>query len=188
VTDVENIIGFNYRMTELEAAVSVGQFKRLDSLTSHRVKLAEYLTHKLSKFEGLVLPKIAQGCTHVFFTYPIKFDEKKVGVTREVFVKALNAEGVPFGAGYVRPIYQEPAYQRKIGYGKKGCPFTCGFYKGRPDYKKGLCPVTERMYEKELILTRVCRDPHRESDIDDVVKAFEKIFAQLPQLRNSQLQ
>lgn len=181
--DIDNIIGYNYRMTELEAAVSIGQFKRLDFLNKHRIELAGYLTKKLSDIKGLVLPKIEKNCKHVFFVYPIRFQEKIIGVSRDAFVKALNAEGIPFGAGYVKPIYLDPIYQRKTGYGNKGCPFTCSFYDGKVDYRKGLCPVTERMREKELMVTGVCRYPHTKRDIDDVVKAFKKVLKNLKQIK-----
>lgn len=181
--DVTNIIGYNYRMTELEAAVGVGQFKRLDFLTDHRIKLAEYLSRRLKGFPGIILPKREKGCKHVYFTYPIRFDEAKVGIPRNIFTKALIAEGIPFGAGYVRPIYLEPSYQNMLAHGKNGCPFICSYYKGRVSYRKGLCPVTERMHEKELMMTAVCRYPHKNKDIDDVALAFEKVYENKEELR-----
>ena len=174
--EIDNIVGFNYRMTELEAAVSIGQFKRLEYLTSHRIELAEYLTEKLKKFYGLILPKKENQSKNVYFYYPVRFKEEIVGIPRDIFVKALNAEGIPFGAGYVRPIYLEPLYQKRIAYGKKGCPFTCSFYERTVDYSRGICPVAERMHEKELIFTSVCRYPHSKEDMDDVARAFEKVF------------
>lgn len=174
--DVSNIVGFNYRMTELEAAVSVGQFKRLDYLNDYRIDLARYLTDKLSKFEGLILPKEDRGNKHVYFIYSIRFKEDVVGISRNSFVKALLAEGIPFAGGYVKPIYLEPLYQKKIAYGKQGYPFTCDLYKGEVNYTKGLCPVAERMYEKELMLSGVCKYPHTKEDMDDVVNAFQKIL------------
>ena len=135
--EIGDMIGYNYRMTELEAAVSIGQFKRLDFLNKHRIELAEYLTRKLSKFKGLILPKKEKYCKNVFFTYPIRFQEKIVGISGSIFVKALNAEGIPFGAGYVRPIYLEPMYQKKIGHGNKGCPLPAIIIKAKPITKKG---------------------------------------------------
>ncbi|MCK5451447.1 MAG: DegT/DnrJ/EryC1/StrS family aminotransferase [Candidatus Omnitrophica bacterium] len=181
--DISNMIGFNYRMTELEAAVAVGQFRRLDELNDYRIGLAKYLTDKLSKFDGLILPEEKEYAKHVYFVYPIKIDEKTVGCSRDSFAKALNAEGIPFGEGYVRPIYLEPMYQKKIAYGKSGWPFTGGVYEGEVDYSKGICPVTERMYEKELLLTGVCKYPHTKKDIDFVADAFEKIFDNIEDLK-----
>lgn len=181
VDDIGGIIGYNYRMTELEAAVSVGQFKRLDDLNAHRIELAEYLTEKLSSFEGLTLPDSDARDKHVYFVYPLKFDEKKIGVSRDAFVKALLAEGIPFGGGYVRPIYLEPMYQKKIAFGRDGWPFSSV---DKISYDKGICPVCEKMHFNELMLTGVCRHPHTKEDIDDVASAFEKIFENLDELKN----
>lgn len=185
INGINGIVGYNYRMIEIEAAVSIGQFKQLDFLNKHRIKLAEYLTEKLSKFKGLILPEKKSSDKHVYFVYPIRFRQEIVGVSRDLFVKALNAEGIPFGAGYVKPLYLEPIYQRKIAYGEQGCPFTCGLYRGEVDYSKGICPVTERMYEKELMLTGVCKYPHTKEDMDDVVNAFQKIFDNKHELMSS---
>jgi len=183
IEDIYNVVGFNYRMTELEAAVSIGQFKQLDFLNSHRIGLANHLTERLSGFKGLSLPAAKDSNKHVYFVYPIRFRAGEVGISREIFVHALNAEGIPFGAGYVRPLYLEPIYQKKIAYGKKGCPFTCSFYGGKVDYRRGLCPVAERMHEKELISTSVCRYPHSKKDIDDVADAFEKLYDNIEDLK-----
>lgn len=183
VKQVDNIVGYNYRMTELEAAVSVGQFRRLDQLNDYRIDLARYLAFSLKSFPGLIMPIEEKGCKHVYFTFPVRWLEQKTGITRDVAVKALQAEGIPVGAGYVRPIYLEPAYRRKIAHGNKGCPFSCSYYKGRVSYVKGCCPVTERMHEKELLVTPICRYPHTKKDINDLVSAFEKIYENMAELR-----
>jgi dTDP-4-amino-4,6-dideoxygalactose transaminase len=183
VEDVSNIIGYNYRMTELEAAVAVGQFKRLDELTDYRLELVDYLKNKLLNFEGLSLPVQKKDNKHVYFVFPIKFDQSKVGVSRDLFVKALLAEGIPFGAGYVRPIYWEPMYQKKIAYGKSGFPFKYKINGKEIDYSKGICPSTELLYSEKLMITGVCKYPHEKKDIDDVYIAFEKIYNNINELR-----
>src|SRR3989338_671357 len=106
-------LGWNYRMTELEASVGISQFRKLDKLTAHRVKLAGYLGKKLAAAEGLTMPVTRQGCTHVYFVYPVRYDRQKTGIPSRLFVKALGAEGVTFGAGYVRPIYLDSIYQNR---------------------------------------------------------------------------
>ncbi len=183
--DIVNTLGWNYRMTELEAAVGIGQFGRLNFLTDYRIELVNRLTDRLKShaFPGITLPYVRPENKHVYFTYAMRFNAALVGVRRETFVKAVNAEGIPLGQGYVEPIYLEPLYQKKIVYGDKGCPFTCGFYKGKPDYSKGLCPVTERLYEKEMLVTALCRYPVKKRDIDDIVRAFKKIFDHLDDLK-----
>lgn len=182
---IMNTLGWNYRMTELEAAVAIGQFKQLDFLTEHRIGLAENLSEffKQSAYKGITPPVIREDNKHVYFLYPMKFNAQKVGVRRETFVKAILAEGVPMGQGYVEPIYMEPLYQNKSAYGNRGCPFSCSLYKGSAQYGKGLCPVTERMYEFEVILLPLCRYPIQIKDLDDVKQAFEKVFSNLDELK-----
>ncbi len=182
VGDITNTLGWNYRMTELEAAVGIAQFKKLDRLTKHRQMLADFLSEKLKLFPGLTLPVTLPGCTHTYFVYPIKYDEMKTGIPRALLIKALNAEGIPFGMGYVKPLYLAPLYQQLICYGKDGWPFTSIPQAERQDYRKGLCPVTERLHEKELIHTNLCYYPVSKSDMEDVVAAFQKIYAHAAEL------
>jgi len=185
IKDIVNILGWNYRMTELEAAVGIAQFKKLNFLTKYRIELAEYFTNELEKlnFPGIELPIVYPWNRHVYFVYPMKFKQKKVGIRRETFIKAINAEGIPFSGGYVKPIYLEPMYQKSICYGIKGCPFKCPFYKGELEYTIGNCPITERMHEKELIITGVFRYPVKKADVKDIILAFEKIFGSIEKLK-----
>lgn len=184
IKDISNIVGYNYRMTELEAAIAIGQFRRLDELNKYRIDLVNYFLAGLQKFPGLVLPQNTEDRRQVYFVVPIRVDTESLGISRDLLVKALVAEGIPFGAGYVKPIYLDPMYQRKIAYGKNGHPFTCRECKGKVNYKHGICPVAERMHEQELMVTGVCRYPHTKQDIDDAILAFRKIFDHLDDLRN----
>jgi len=177
VDDITNILGYNYRLTELDAAVAVAQFGKLHVLTEHRVRLAEYLSGRLAEFPGITVPATAPGCTHVYFVYPIKFDSRTWGIDRNLFVRAMTAEGIHFGEGYSEPLYWQPAYQSKHLFGKVGCPFRCPHYGGSVRYDQGICPVTERMYSEDLLVTSLCRYPHTETDIDDIVAAIEKVWA-----------
>ena len=110
-------------------------------------------------------------------------DEKKVGVPRDTIVDALNAEGIPMVKGYTRPLYLEPLYQKRIAFGKDGFPFTYSGYKGSVSYERGICPVTERMFEHELMVTNVCHASIGEDDLTDVVEAFRKVWDNLDTLR-----
>jgi dTDP-4-amino-4,6-dideoxygalactose transaminase len=111
------------------------------------------------------------------------YHAEEVGIPREKFVAAMNAEGIPIGNGYVEPLYLEPCYQQKIGFGKNGFPFTYEGYKGTLNYKKGLCPVTERMYYKEIMITNICHANSTQKELDDVIEAFEKISHNLSELK-----
>ena len=80
------------------------------------------------------------------------------------------------GTGYCRPLYLQPLFQKRIAYGSKGAPFTSPWYDGNVSYEKGICPVTERMFEKELITHELMRPPMTHEDLDDVVAACWKVW------------
>lgn len=164
------ILGWNYRMTEVDAAIGIEQFKKMDSfLNGERIKLANYLTEKLRNIDGLETPVIRDGNKHVYYLYALKYDKSKIGVHGAKFVEALNAEGIPFGAGYIKPLYYSSIYH-------KNKPFVYQHYKGNASYEPGLCPVAEDFYFNRLILTPVVRPPATLEDMDDIVTAIEKII------------
>lgn len=165
------MLGWNYRMTEIEAALGIAQFGRLDHLNQHRIELAEYLTAALSGIDGLIPPAVLARAKHVYYAYALKYDEEAIGLPRDLFVKALNAEGIPFGAGYVRPLYLSPLYQKRSHYAFE-------HYHGSAAYERGLCPTTERLHENELILTGIARFPATRADMDNVVDAIQKVVEQ----------
>jgi dTDP-4-amino-4,6-dideoxygalactose transaminase len=183
VKNLVNMIGFNYRMTEIEAAIAIEQLKKLEKLLIPRIKLAEYLTRHLSEFSGIVPPHVRSGVRHGYYVYPIIYNAEDVGISREKFVTALNAEGIPMGNGYVEPIYLEPCYQQKIAFGKDGFPFTYPGYAGRVNYQPGICPMTERMYYKALMYTNLCHAGICKSDLDDTISAFEKVMSHIEELK-----
>ncbi|MDE2001765.1 MAG: DegT/DnrJ/EryC1/StrS family aminotransferase [Patescibacteria group bacterium] len=176
------IIGSNYRMTELEAAIARVQLGKLDFLNRERTKLVKYLTRELSRIEGLTLPHVARDTTHVFYVYPIKFDERKVGIPRDLFLKAMSAEGFPMGAGYVKPLHLLRLFQEKKAFNQTHFPFEGSHYAGSVNYAKGICPVSERMYKKELFNVTVCQYPRTKKNIDLFMKALEKVLAHKDEL------
>lgn len=187
VEDFTNLLGWNYRMTELEAAVGIGQFRKLDFLTEHRIALAEHLNEKLKDFhEAIAPPVIYPHNRHVYFVYPMRYRGKAAGIPMNLFVKAVVAEGIAMGAGYTRPLYYEPLYQDRTCFGDKGCPFTCKYYNSSVSYDKGICPVAEKMHHEGLILTGLCRYPCTMDDMDDILRAFDKVLTNRKELLDSQ--
>jgi len=183
---IVDMIGFNNRMTELDAAIACEQLKKLGPLLDERVRNIKYLTDGLSRIPCLETAKTRPDCTHSYYLHPIKYDQTKAGIHRNKFVEAVKAElsptelreteGVKVGAGYVKPLYLAPLFQKRIAYGDAGCPWTCDKYKGRVDYRKGLCPVTEQMHYDILITHELMKPGMTKEDLDDVVKAFQKVW------------
>jgi perosamine synthetase len=193
VPDLVNMVGFNFRMTEVEAAIARCQLKKLTELVEKRRANCDYLSERLGEILGIVPPVVREGCTHVYYVHALKFLEEVVGVSRERFIEAVKAElaptelreaeGVILSCGYVRPIYLEPMYQNKIAFGSKGYPFTAPYYHGTVRYEKGICPVVERIHEQELFSHELMRPPMSKDDLDDVVKSFWKVWEHLDELK-----
>jgi len=175
VSSLVNMLGWNYRMNEIEAAIAREQLEKLDLLTELRLKLVNYLNDRLKDIKGLNIPKVRKNSTHVYYRYVLKVDLKKINIKAPLFVKALNAEGMDFYVSYMKPLYLQPLYQKQIGYGDKGCPFKCPFYKGKADYSKGICPNAE-LLEDILISTEIVRPPQTTKDMDEIVIAIKKVI------------
>jgi len=188
-----NMIGFNFRMTEIEAAMARIQLRKLPGLLKGRIKNVEYIENRLNKIPCLETAKVRPGCIHSFYLHALKFDKKVAGISREKFVEAVKAElspielreteGVKIGAGYVKPLYLLPLFKKKIAYGKNGCPWSCSKYNKGIEYKKGDCPVTEKMHFEQLITHELMRPPMSKKDLDDVVKAFVKVRENIGELK-----
>ncbi|MGZ4995407.1 MAG: DegT/DnrJ/EryC1/StrS family aminotransferase [Methylobacter sp.] len=189
VEDLTNMMGSNYRLTELQAAIGCAQLDRLEDCLTHRQRLAAYFGEQLASIAGLTPAKIADGAEHAYYLYPVKYDAKVTGIARNVFVKAVNAElplpeiweQTGWVEAYVRPLYLAPMYQKKIAFGTQGFPWSMNSEVDY-DYKRGICPVVERMYEEELIYTPLMREPLLESDIDDFVIAIKKVLSRKNEL------
>jgi dTDP-4-amino-4,6-dideoxygalactose transaminase len=189
--DVSNVMGGNYRLTEISAAIGIEQLKRLDKILDHRQQLADYLNKRLNEIDGLTIQKVPDGSTHAYYVYPIKYDESVIGLPRNLFVKAVQAElpkptgweTTPLSEGYVKPLYLNPIYQKNIAIGKRGFPFN--YNRVEYEYPKGLCPVTERMYEKELLISSIVREPLNRNDMKDFVDAIEKVIENASLIRDA---
>ncbi len=180
VNTLVNMVGWNYRMNEIEAAIAREQLKKLKKLLGERRKLVDYMLEKLRVYDGLILPTIQKGCGHSFYRFLLRLDSNKIRVPAERIVQALNAEGMDFYAGYL-PLNLFPVYQKKIAFGKKGCPFACPWYKGKTDYSmSGLTNVTEAM--KQSFSTEVIRPPLTVKDMDEIDRAFKKVWDNLHRL------
>lgn len=175
--DLVNTVGLNYRMTEMEAAVAICQFHKMKDLNNERIKLANRITRQLNDIPGICPPVVAEDCSHVYYFYVIKYFEEIVGIPRDIFAKAVQAEGFYLRAGYVKPLYLEPVYQNKICFGEDGFPFAAAQRYSEISYDKGVCPVTERLQDKELLLTNIIQSPYTEQDMDDFVMAIKKVIS-----------
>lgn len=192
VTNLVNMIGFNFRLGEIEAAIGRCQLAKGPGLIAQRKHNVRALEKKLAGIPGLSMPKVGPAGDHVYYVHALSHDENVMGVSRELFVKAVKAElpatrlreaeGVLIGQGYVKPLYLQPLFQSMIGYGTVQCPFRCPHYDGTVSYAPGSCPNTERAHFSTVITHELMRPPMTEADLDDVAGAFHKVADHLPEL------
>jgi perosamine synthetase len=173
IKDITNLVGFNYRMTELSAAVGIEQLKKIEFHVEQREQLGQRVTSGISGLEGLTPPKVRSGCRHVYYLWAMRFDRNIMGATRGQFSRALAAEGFPHFNGYVRPLYLLPVFQRRTAFGSRGYPFDLSVV----SYPKGLCPVCERMHEQELICFETCMYEVTGQSLDLLIEAIHKVHA-----------
>jgi perosamine synthetase len=189
IEDLTNILGSNYRLTELQAAIGIAQLDRLDGYVAHRQRLASCFCKQLAPIPGLTPAKVAEGAEHAYYLFPVKYDASITGISRNAFVQAVNAElptvkvweQTGFIEGYIKPLYLAPLYQKKTAMGRAGFPWNVNAGV-EYNYNKGICPVVERMYDQELIYTPLMREPLTETDIDDFVAAIKKVLANSDEL------
>jgi len=191
--DIANMVGYNFRMTELEAAVARCQLKKLNSLISKRIKNCNYIASRLSRIPAIEGCHVRQNASHVYYIQPFKFKKDIAGVDRDTFLDAVRAElaptklsedlGVRIWSGYCKPLYLSPIYQKRIAYGRSGYPFSNIRGKARIDYSKGICPVAERMHESELFVNDLMHSAMTRKDLDDVADAFEKVWEYRKELK-----
>jgi len=180
IADTTNLVGFNFRLTELSAAIGTEQLRKAKALVGRREEIALQVSDAVRNMPGLTPPMVREGCRHVFYHWGARYDEAVTGVSRDTVVKALAAEGAPVWQGYVAPLYLLPAFQRRVAIGRDGFPFNLS----ERNYDHGLCPVAERYHERELLELAVCSYELDDADVEAVIAAFDKVFSNLSALSN----
>jgi dTDP-4-amino-4,6-dideoxygalactose transaminase len=164
-------LGSNYRLTALQASVLSAQLKRVLEQTAIRTRNAEYLRKQLKGFKGISTGPVSEFVDqHPQYLMTLRYDPSAFsGISREVFLAAIEAEGIPLRPVYPYPLYRNPLFGKEAlaKYGGSG-------WDSIPDY--------HNLYLKES--EQVCSDglwlEHQlflgtESDMDDIMTAFQKV-------------
>lgn len=106
------ILGYNYRMTDIQAAIGIVQLKKLDEFNRKRILNAEYL-NKHIRVDGITTPHKENNVKHVYHQYVVKIDGDLID--RDKFMKYLTSNGIGCAVHYPIPIYKQPLYQ-ELGY------------------------------------------------------------------------
>jgi dTDP-4-amino-4,6-dideoxygalactose transaminase len=174
------ILGFNYRMTEFQAAILLAQLERLPEQTDLRAARAERLSEGLKSIPGILLLKKDERLTRqAIYQFVFKYDREAYGgASRDRFVAALEAEGIPSDGLFYEPVYRSALFNVD----PRDFPALAG--RGPEDlpWAKAHCPVAERAAYQESVWL-----PHQlllgsEQDVDQIVEAVEKIQSNIDEL------
>ena len=181
----DDIVGFNFRMGEIEAAIGRCQLQKAPSLIERRVANVKTLEAQLKDLPGLTMPWVDEGNFHVYYVHVMRFDSVAWGISLADLVRALSAElpvtklredeGPLVSGGYVKPLYHQPIYQRRSAYGKVPCPFDCPHYHGKVSYAGEICPQAEAAHTSVLVHEWI-RPGMTESDLEAVSQALHKLW------------
>ena len=148
-------LGYNYRLTDFQAALISSQMTKLDKFAARRKEIVAQYNKAFAEVEGIIVQKEipeSDTCRHL---YIIRLDFNKLSCTRREFFDAMSAENVQCQIHYV-PVYWFPYYQH-LG------------------YKKGLCPNAEKVYQGIMSIPLYPR--MTDQDIKDVIHAVKKVAA-----------
>ncbi len=148
-----DILGYNYRLTEIQALIALEQFERLEEILSQRIELVNFLSQRLSGVSGVISPEVIHGSRHIYYTYGLR-----VLRDRELLRSKLQEAGYYFGnSSYGEPLYLQSIYSR---FG----------------YKEGLCPVAERLWRKEILVTDIIKPPLTKRDMTKIIEIIKEVM------------
>lgn len=175
IKKINNIIGNNFRLGEIECAIGIQQLKKLKKIIYYRQNLANIISSHLSKLRGLIVPVIKNNYTHSFYYYAIRINKKIIKTNKKKIVEALKAEGVPIRGKYEN-IHLLPMFKRKIAFGNSGLPWKLNSNNLKIIYEKGICPNAENINKEEYLGIPLCDYDFNNKNILVIVGAFKKIW------------
>lgn len=161
------ILGYNYQMSELQAAVAIAQLEKLEEMNRIRRTHAELYRHELGDLD-LVFPQVVGEVEHVYHLYPVLFPTI-YSMHRDWFAQAMEAENVLIGINYPKSLHQDPLF---VSIAENPHPLL-----GRVTYSDDRLPVTLDVAKRILTLhTDPCLT---EQDILHVCRALKKVWSHL---------
>ncbi|ANC11372.1 MULTISPECIES: UDP-4-amino-4,6-dideoxy-N-acetyl-beta-L-altrosamine transaminase [Bacillus cereus group] len=147
-------LGYNYRITDIQAALGLSQLSKLDSFIRIRKKYVDIYSKEFSCLSEIIIPKQLPQTSSSWHLYIIRLNTKLLKCNRKEFYEALQGENIGVNVHYI-PVHLQPFYQ-KLG------------------YEKGICPQAENVYEE--IITLPLFPKMTEADVWDVIQAVRKVL------------
>ena len=178
--DLINMVGYNFRLGEIECAIGIEQLKKLNKIVARRQYLAKMLNSKLTLLSGLNIPYVEKYNTHSYYAYSLILSNEFSLEKRQKIFHALVAEGVPVSNKY-QNLHLLPMLQNKIAYGKDGYPWSIN----KPDlvnYDKGICPNAESLNDSRCLIIGLCSYEYTDFNINQIIDAFYKVWENIESL------
>ncbi|MBP1450007.1 MAG: DegT/DnrJ/EryC1/StrS family aminotransferase [Thermoproteus sp.] len=171
------VLGYNYRMTELQGLLLYHELKAFDALQRAREKYVKALLEGLAPLDGdlLRVVKPRPHVKHSWHLVQILLSLEKLSKPRDFVVEALRREGVGnISVAYPTPLYRTPLFQKMEGHGH-GCPWTCPYYGRRTSYER--LPNAE--WAAERVVSLLVLPSLSEEDAADTAVAIRKVLGEL---------
>ena len=178
-----NMLGYDFRLGEIEAAMASVQLGKLASRVAARQRAAAQLGAGLAGLPGLHTPRLAVGNTHAYCVYGLRVDTPALALPRARLLEALRAEGVPALSGGYQNLHRLPMFRHQIAHGSHGFPWSSAHCSQSIHYGPGLCPVAEQLHTQTFIGLALGQLAHGPEQIGLIVAAFRKVWGQLDLLR-----
>lgn len=177
------IPGTKLRLTEYQAAIGLGQLKRLTAQTKKRNANAAYLRGRISKIPGVIPYSLYDNVTKAaFHLFPFRYERSGFkGLPRAAFIKAMEAEGIPCSEGYA-PLNKMPYLQQAFESKNYKKMYTPAELDINAFNERNVCPLNDKLCEEEAIWFYQSMLLADKPDMDDIVHAIEKIHANADRL------
>jgi dTDP-4-amino-4,6-dideoxygalactose transaminase len=173
------VLGANYRMTELQAALLVGQLDAWPELCQKRTRHAAQLSKGLGSLSHVrPLPPQPGLERETIYNYVFQYRPNGPAPSRDLFVAALDAEGVPCDGRFYEPVYRSDLFYVT----PENCPQLVVNRKEPMSYATCKCPVSERAAYDESVWLPQFLLIGDETDVQDVLRAVEKVVGNLGEL------
>jgi len=167
------LVGWNYRATELQAALLIGQLEALPELAERRSRNAALLTDALAGIEGVrPLPPQPSISREAIYCYVFQYRPADDRVSRDLFVAALEAEGIPCDGRFYEAVYRSDLFPARA----EDFPQLILGREHPVDYREFHCPVAERASYREAVWLPQFLLLGDEQDVRDIADAVAKVI------------
>lgn len=175
----QRVLGSNYRMTEFQAALLIGQLEMLPELADQRARAAARLSNALANIPGIRPLPAQPGITReAIYCYVFQYCPEMSQVARDLFVAALEAEGIPCDGRFYEPVYRSDLFYAT----PENCPQLSVGRDLPVDYSNVLCPVSERAAYEESVWLPQFLLLGEDADVDEIASAVGKVMRDLGDL------